>query len=130
MKVELNLLAVLLFVLAMSLYTKTNQEGKEEIPSHVELSQAHQNRVNEIISDREEFFSQVTEELRKAGFTYVTTGVVSGEGIQVNIILREDESVTEQMHEKVQKINEELLIKFNLAPEIFKVQVGHAETFK
>lgn len=129
MKVELGLLTVLLFILAMSLYTKMNREVKNEneTPSRVELSQENQSRINEIISNREEFLNQVTEEIRNAGFTYVTTGMVSKEGIQVNIILKEGEFVTEQMHEKVQKIYEEMLIKFDLAPEIFKIHVGQAD---
>ena len=128
MKVEINLLVVLLFILGMSFYTKMEREVNEEIPSHIELSQENQKRINEIYSNREEFLNQVAQEIRNAGLASVTTGMVTQEeGVQVKVVIREGDSVTEEMHKKTQEIYEAMLIKYDLNPEIFKLEVGHAE---
>jgi len=127
-KVEINLLVVLLFILGMSFYTKMEREVNEEIPSHIELSQENQKRINEIYSNREEFLNQVAQEIRNAGLASVTTGMVTQEeGVQVKVVIREGDSVTEEMHKKTQEIYEAMLIKYDLNPEIFKLEVGHAE---
>ncbi|MDI7741221.1 hypothetical protein QMK38_04325 [Lysinibacillus fusiformis] len=128
MKVEINLLVVLLFILGMSFYTKMEREVNEEIPSHIELSQENQKRINEIYSNREEFLNQVAQEIRNAGLASVTTGMVTQEeGVQIKVVIREGDSVTEEMHKKTQEIYEAMLIKYDLNPEIFKLEVGHAE---
>jgi len=127
-KVEINLLVVLLFILGMSFYTKMEREVNEEIPSHIELSQENQKRINEIYSNREEFLNQVAQEIRNAGLASVTTGMVTQEeGVQIKVVIREGDSVTEEMHKKTQEIYEAMLIKYDLNPEIFKLEVGHAE---
>ena len=121
----------LLLVIAFFIYTQAEGTKKEDKIPILHLSQVDQKELEVFLESLQKeggFFTQVGEELRKAGYSYQTAGMInSKDDISLIIIMPEDEVVTEQKKAGVMKIYQDMIIKSNLDLKAFKIQVGHAD---
>ena len=110
--------------------------GKEAInntiTSFVERNLPQNEVVPTDVNDFEEFlkkmFGQVSDELHKAGY-YSHFAVIfnSKDDIRISYIIPDNELVTEQKQEEVNKIFQDMIIKHNMNPNAFTIQVSHEE---
>lgn len=121
----------LLLVIVFFIYTQAEGTKKEDKIPISYLSQVDQKELEVFLESLQKeggFFTQVGEELRKAGYSYQTAGMInSKDDISLIIIIPENEVVTEQKKAGVKKIYQDKIIKTNLDLKAFKIQVGHAD---
>ena len=120
----------LLLVIAFFIYTLAEGTEKEDSPIS-QLSQDEQIELEGFLESLQKeggFFTQVGEEMRKAGYSYQTAGMInSKDDIRIIIIIPDNEVVTVQIKEGVKKIYRKMIIKSNMDLKAFKIQVGHAD---
>lgn len=110
--------------------------GKEAInntiTSFVERNLPQNEVVPTDVNDFEEFlkkmFGQVSDELHKAGYySHFAVILYSKDDIRISYIIPDNELVTEQKQEEVNKIFQDMIIKHNMNPNAFTIQVSHEE---
>ncbi|MDX1807455.1 MAG: hypothetical protein R3267_10565, partial [Paenisporosarcina sp.] len=78
----------------------------------------------ELLVKKGGFYEQVAEEMKKEGYTYSIAGIIySKDDIRLNIIVPNNAVVTAQEQEQVNKIFKDAIIKNNLDPLAFKIEV-------
>lgn len=122
-----NLLPFLLPISAILFPTPLESGVREESSSY---TQENQTNFEEIFNNSKEFFEEVGEEIRREGFNYQASGMIVNKEVRLDIVIRESEPITEEMHEKAQNISDEIIKRYNLDPEMVKVKVGHENTFR
>ncbi|MEK4229414.1 hypothetical protein [Solibacillus sp. FSL H8-0538] len=123
----ISLTVVLLLLTTVFIYVQGVE--KASVP---QISQEQQREIDDFLSllqEEDGFFDQVGEELKKVGYNnFQTVGMIySKEDIRIQMIIPRTEEVTEQKQEEVNQIYHEMISKFNLDPNTFKVEVSHPE---
>lgn len=99
---------------------KTNILTKEEQKELVEF--------NDFLFKEGGFFSSVGEELSKAGYNYETVGsIYSMDDIRIYVIVPDSEVVTDKTQEEINNIYHDMVSKYNLNWESFKIKVAHSD---
>lgn len=92
------------------------------------LSQLSPEERQEFLMKKDGLFDQVRVELDKAGYdSHFAAIAYSNDDIRISLIIPDNEVVTEQKQEEVNRIFQDMIIKHNMNPKAFKIQVSHAE---
>lgn len=121
----------LLLVITAFIYTQAVGTDKEDKNSSTQLSAKEQKEIedfSESLYQEGGFLNELGEELKKAGYSHGMMGMVySKDDIRLHIVIPNNEVVTKQTQEEVNKIYDDVISKFSLDPKAFKIKVGHAE---
>ena len=84
--------------------------------------------LQEFLMKNDGLFDQVRVELDEAGYdSHFAAIAYSKDDIRISLIIPDNEVVTEQKQEEVNRIFQDMIIKHNMNPKAFKIQVSHAE---
>lgn len=121
---------LLLLVVALLIYTQDlGTEDKSYDPSQLSKEDwdVLLNEVNdfqEFLAKKGGFYEQVVVEMENEGYDYSINGMIySKDDIRLSILIPNKVVVTEQEQEKVTKIIKDLIIKNNLDPKAFNIEV-------
>jgi len=86
------------------------------------------NDLQELLMKKDGLFDQVRYELNEAGYNSPFAGIVySKDDIRISLIIPDNELVTEQKNAEVNRIFQDMIIKHNMNPKAFIIEVSHAE---
>ena len=131
---KLSVIGVGLLLLVVALFIYTQDVGTEDKASS-QMSQKESDVLLKEVDDFQEllekkggFYEQVNEEMKKEGYNYSIAGMIySKDDIRLNIIMPNNAVVTAQEQEKVYKIFKDVIIKNNLDPKAFKIEVTQGD---
>ena len=97
--------------------SQLSQEESEVLPKKVDDFQ-------EFLEKKGGFYEQVSEEMKKKGYSNSIAGTIySKDDIRLSIIINNNVVVTVQEQEKITRIFRDMIIKNNLDPKAFKIEV-------
>jgi arsenate reductase-like glutaredoxin family protein len=121
---------LVLLVVALFIYTQdSSKEEKTYNPPQMSQKQydvllKEVDAIQELLAKKGGFYEQVAEEMKKEGYNYSIAGIIySKDDIRLNIIVPNNGVVTAQEQEQVNKIFKGAIIKNNLDPLAFKIEV-------
>ncbi len=86
------------------------------------------NDLQEFLMKKDGLFDQVRVELDEAGYySHFAAIAYSKDDIRISLIIPDNEVVSEKKQEEVNRIFQDVIIKHNMNPKAFKIQVSHAE---
>ncbi|MGE6488567.1 hypothetical protein [Paenisporosarcina sp. NPDC076898] len=123
---------LLLIVVALFIYTQVFvKEEKASSQMSQKASEVLLKEVDdfqELLEKKGGFYDQVNEEMKKEKYNYSIAGMIySQDDIRLNIIMPNNAVVTPQEKEKVNKIIKEAIIKNNLNPKAFKIEITQGD---
>ncbi len=97
-------------------------------PEEREVVPTDGNDLSEFLMKKDGLFDQVRVELDEAGYdSHFAAIAYSKDDIRISLIIPDNEVVTEKKQEEVNRIFQDMIIKHNMNPKAFKIQVSHAE---
>ena len=119
---KVSVIGVGLVLLVVALFIYTQDSRKEEKAYDVLLKEVDD--IQELLAKKGGFYEQVAEDLKKEGYNYSIAGMIySKDDIRLNIIVPNNAVVTAQEQEQINKIFKDAIIKNNLDPLAFKIEV-------
>ena len=119
---KVSVIGVGLVLLVVALFIYTQDSRKEEKSYDVLLNEADD--IQELLAKKGGFYEQVAEDLKKEGYDYSIAGMIySKDDIRLNIIVPNNVVVTAKEQEQINKIFNDAIIKNNLDPLAFKIEV-------
>lgn len=95
-------------------------------PKESEVLPTDVNDLQELLTKKDGLFDQVRYELNEAGYNSPFACILySKDDIRISLIIPDNELVTEQKHAEVNKIFQDLIIKHNMNPKAFTIDVNH-----
>jgi hypothetical protein len=129
-KISVIGVGLVLLVVALFIYTQdSSKEEKAYNPPQMSQKQydvllKEVDDIQELLAKKGGFYEQVAEEMKKEGYNYSIAGIIySKDDIRLNIIVPNNAVVTAQEQEQVNKIFKDAIIKNNLDPLAFKIEV-------
>ena len=131
---KLRVFGVGLLLLVVALFIYTQVLGKEDkAPSQMpqkasDVLLKEVDDFQDLLEKKGGFYNQVNEEMKKEGYNYSIAGMIySKDDIRLNIIMTNNAVLTPQEKEKVNKIIKEAIIKNNLDPKAFKIEITQGD---
>ena len=119
---KVRIIGVGLVLLVVVLFIYTQDSRKEEKAYDVLLKEVDD--IQELLAKKGGFYEQVAEDLKNEGYDYSIAGMIySKDDIRLNIIVPNNTVVTAQEQEQINKIFKDAMIKNNLDPLAFKIEV-------
>ena len=129
-KISVIGVGLVLLVVALFIYTQDSRKEEKAYNPH-QMSQKQYDvllkevdDIQELLAKKGGFYEQVAEEMKNEGYNYSIAGIIySKDDIRLNIIVPNNAVVTAKEQEQVNKIFKDAIIKNNLDPLAFKIEV-------
>lgn len=107
---------------------EANYSLSELSPKEREVVLTDANDLQELLMKKDGLFDQVRDELDAAGYNSEFAAIAySKDDIRISLIIPDNEMVTEQKQEEVNSIFQDMIIKHNMNPKAFTIEVSHIE---